>query len=664
MTDSWDNIKLSQTYLSIAEEGGTVELNITATEAWAIDTTYTQDVWPNVITRKTNSETGEKYVSSSVASWLTLEGDLSGNGDAKLVFSAEATTSGRELELKILAGGNAQFVKIRQGSMTITEATCAEVIAGPEGKLYQVTGICTAIANTTYGNWYLNDGTGEIYVYGTVNSSGSYDWSSFGIEVGDEVTVQGSYVLYNGTTPEFVDATFISVTKSLVKVETESATYPKESGEYEVKVSYKGEGIYPTVPEEYRSWVSIVDMQNKPGEATKIEPNPADTVLVKIALQPNVGGDRKGSVEFASGSSTVAYEFVQEGSILDATIPEFLAAAEDATQYRVSGNIKSISVSASYHNANVTIEDAAGNELYLYRLVTSEGNIEDYDFKAGDFLTVVGKRSSYNGSPQMAQGCYVESYVTYVPATIDEFLAAEVSSEVTYRVTGKIVNIGEVSASYQNATLTIADEDGTELYIYRMKPAVGGKPIEEIGLKVGDVLTVVGQRAEYKGAPQMGSGYYVSHESVADEGGENEGGEATETFASNVTFGIVSSAYTDGVATVNGVEDVATLKLGTSKLYGEGTITLPAGTTKVTYYAVAWKNNPSKLEFSVGGTVAGTQEIAANDGATSVSPYTINVADTDKYTFTLSSALETETVVTVKTVETGYRAIIFGVVAE
>lgn len=538
MTDSWDNIKLSQTYLSIAEEGGTVELNITATEAWAIDTTYTQDVWPNVITRKTNSETGEKYVSSSVASWLTLEGDLSGNGDAKLVFSAEATTSGRELELKILAGGNAQFVKIRQGSMTITEATCAEVIAGPEGKLYQVTGICTAIANTTYGNWYLNDGTGEIYVYGTVNSSGSYDWSSFGIEVGDEVTVQGSYVLYNGTTPEFVDATFISVTKSLVKVETESATYPKESGEYEVKVSYKGEGIYPTVPEEYRSWVSIVDMQNKPGEATKIEPNPADTVLVKIALQPNVGGDRKGSVEFASGSSTVAYEFVQEGSILDATIPEFLAAAEDATQYRVSGNIKSISVSASYHNANVTIEDAAGNELYLYRLVTSEGNIEDYDFKAGDFLTVVGKRSSYNGSPQMAQGCYVESYVTYVPATIDEFLAAEVSSEVTYRVTGKIVNIGEVSASYQNATLTIADEDGTELYIYRMKPAVGGKPIEEIGLKVGDVLTVVGQRAEYKGAPQMGSGYYVSHESVADEGGENEGGndEVVDGTAVSMTF--------------------------------------------------------------------------------------------------------------------------------
>lgn len=115
---------------------------------------------------------------------------------------------------------------------------------------------------------------------------------------------------------------------------------------------------------------------------------------------------------------------------------------------------------------------------------------------------------------------------------------------------------------------------------------------------------------------------------------------------------------------MNGVANVATLKFGTSKVYGEGTITLPAGTTRVTYYAVAWKENPSKLEFSVDGTVVATQAIAANDGATGNSPYTITVTDSDKYTVSLSSALTAETKVTVKTVETGYRAIIFGVVAE
>ena len=35
MTDSWDNIKLSSSYLSIPEQGGEVTLTIDATEDWA-----------------------------------------------------------------------------------------------------------------------------------------------------------------------------------------------------------------------------------------------------------------------------------------------------------------------------------------------------------------------------------------------------------------------------------------------------------------------------------------------------------------------------------------------------------------------------------------------------------------------------------------------------
>ncbi len=134
-------------------------------------------------------------------------------------------------------------------------------------------------------------------------------------------------------------------------------------------------------------------------------------------------------------------------------------------------------------------------------------------------------------------------------------------------------------------------------------------------------------------------------------------------YASNVTFKTVSSAYIDGVATVNGVANVATLKFGTSKLYGEGTMTVPAGTSKVTYYAVGWKSTPAKLEFSINGVVIGTQEVAANDGATSNSPYTITISDSDKYTLNLSEPLAAETIITIKTIETGYRAIMFGVQA-
>lgn len=87
-----------------------------------------------------------------------------------------------------------------------------------------------------------------------------------------------------------------------------------------------------------------------------------------------------------------------------------------------------------------------------------------------------------------------------------------------------------------------------------------------------------------------------------------------------------SSAYNDGVATINGTSGVPVWKLGTSSKPGDITVTLPAGAKKLTFYAVSWKGNVSKL--TVGSTVISP---AANDGATSNSPYTINVTENDKY---------------------------------
>lgn len=91
-------------------------------------------------------------------------------------------------------------------------ATCAQIIAGAEEQNFRVTGVCTSIKDTNYGNWYLQDETGEIYVYGTITPSGSYNWASFGIEVGDTVTLEGPKMTYKGQV-ELYDATVISVQK-------------------------------------------------------------------------------------------------------------------------------------------------------------------------------------------------------------------------------------------------------------------------------------------------------------------------------------------------------------------------------------------------------------------------------------------------------------------
>ena len=42
-------------------------------------------------------------------------------------------------------------------------------------------------------------------------------------------------------------------------------------------------------------------------------------------------------------------------------------------------------------------------------------------------------------------------------------------------------------------------------------------------------------------------------------------------------------------------------------------------------------------------------------------PYTMTVSDSDHYTFSLGSALEADTEVTVETTGSAYRAIIFGI---
>lgn len=136
----------------------------------------------------------------------------------------------------------------------------------------------------------------------------------------------------------------------------------------------------------------------------------------------------------------------------------------------------------------------------------------------------------------------------------------------------------------------------------------------------------------------------------------------TEDFSSSVEWTPGTNAYSEK-ATINDVKDVPVLKLGTSKNAGSATLKIPAGTTKVSFYGVAWKGKSATIKASVGETQVATQKLVANIGATSSSPYTLTVEDTDKYTITLPAKLEADTDVTVTTT-TNARAILFAIKAE
>ena len=89
----------------------------------------------------------------------------------------------------------------------VTEVSVAEFLAKEDNKnvYYMVTGTIDEIANTTYGNLYITDGTNRLYVYGCYPGYGATGdfrkdfLAAAGIEVGDKLTMIGYKDTYNGT---------------------------------------------------------------------------------------------------------------------------------------------------------------------------------------------------------------------------------------------------------------------------------------------------------------------------------------------------------------------------------------------------------------------------------------------------------------------------------
>ena len=636
-----DEVQVSKSVVTLPVEGGQDKITVTATDVWAI--AVPDDAW------------------------FTVDKIAGVAGETVVTFSAEATTETREINVNLACAGAVQTIKVLQMAekVEIPLSTCAEVNNnGVDGKVYRVKGTCTSIANTQYGNWYLTDETGTVYVYGTLYNGATQQFTKLGLEVGDIVTVEGPRKNYNGTI-ELVDVTVIEIEKSLIKLEKMFSTpLPLEGGVATALLTVKSGEFSVEIPED-ATWLTA-------GEPTTI----GGLTSVELTAAPNEGGARKTTVTFkttVNGKDYIAMADVEQaGAIKAVTVAEFLAAAEGTALFELTGVVKNIK-NTTYGNFDLV--DATGS-VYVYGL-TNNGAVGSNDktfaslgINEGDKITIVGTRGAYNGSPQVAGTAYLVSHVAAQAATVDEFLAAPVSSDKWYKLTGTIESI--VKEQYGNFYLQ--DESG-RVYVYGLTKAPVAKndqSFASLGLKAGDTVTLVGTRAQYASSSvedqreQVGGpAYYVSHV-AASTGGEGEGGDtpAADPYATNVTCTTVSSAYTDGVATVNGTANVFTLKLGTSKLNGTAKVTLPAGSKKVSFYAVGWKGTSATLKFSVAGTQVGTQAIKANAGATGNAPYTMTVTDSDRYSISFDAALAADTEVTVETTGSAYRAILFGIQAE
>ncbi|MDR2584760.1 MAG: BACON domain-containing protein [Prevotellaceae bacterium] len=474
-----DEIQVSSSYVAIPLGGGSTTITVTANESWTA---------AKVPTAKDPVE------------WLTLSSSSGNAGDTQLTFSAPTALDGRTAQVILTCAGKKQRINIIQGLSQISAATVAEVNAGPDGKTYRVTGVCTSIANTQYGNWYLTDATGTLYVYGTLDANGrTQNFLSLGLEVGDEVTVEGPKLTY-GTTVELVDVMVLNINKSLVKVDAvENDALPVEGGEFTARLTCKGQGISVDIPDNAKSWLSISSIQSA-----------GTNVVVKFKAAANTGGDRSTTLTFHTTDGKKDYttqaSLSQKGAIVGATMAEFIAAEVGDTQYRLVGVITSIA-SATY--GNLYLKDFSG-EVYVYGIA----DYQNKGLKVGDIITIVGKRAAYAGTPQVG-GAVLESVIPVTAATIAEVLTKPDSTTDYFMVTGEITSI--VSEPYGNLYLKDGD---SEIYVYGCYPGYGATGnfrqglIAEKGIKVGDTLTVIGTKSTYSGTVQLTNGIYFSHQSA------------------------------------------------------------------------------------------------------------------------------------------------------
>ena len=167
----------------------------------------------------------EIQIESNIAWTVAGEGvkaePAAGEGNAKVVLTFAANEAYEAVTYEVVVSSEAEVepvtVVINQEAAPEPEpefvvATVAEYLAAAEDDtVYQLTGVITRVANTTYGNFDLTDETGTVYIYGLCSPEGAQKyWAESGAKVGDTITIQTVRSSYNNA-PQGKNALFVGL---------------------------------------------------------------------------------------------------------------------------------------------------------------------------------------------------------------------------------------------------------------------------------------------------------------------------------------------------------------------------------------------------------------------------------------------------------------------
>lgn len=467
-----DNIKVSQSYITLPEKGGDVTVEITASEDWTFDIDF------DVEEKKLDDEKGvvkyyvpTKQLDLKDNSWFTVSARSGSKGKTKVTFHADATTDSRSSALQIKAGDKIQNVIVAQtaGAPEVKAVSVKDVIDGTDGKTYRVKGFCTAISNTNYGNWDMSDSEGNsIMIYGTVDATGSYNWNSFNIAVGDEVVVEGPRKTY-GSTIELVDATFISVKKALLACDDVNKFLAKEATSFELKVVQKGDGLSFETDSD---WLTI--------EGNGYTSDGKGNLTFKVNVEENAtGADRTASIVLKStkkkDETILPVSITQLGSstVAEGGIAAINAVLKTSTNKKNPAKFDHVLKGAKVtykKGSNTFIEDETGGLLVYDNSVT---------LKVGQVVDgrVWGEGYTYNNLPE-ATAFHLQMATVTTPENSNveplSVTLAELNARFDYYM-NRYVKISdakvetEIDAKYSEVKSNGKITDGTNTFALRIQ---------------------------------------------------------------------------------------------------------------------------------------------------------------------------------------------------
>jgi hypothetical protein len=321
--------------------------------------------------------------------------------------------------------------------------------------------------------------------------------------------------------------------------------------------------------------------------------------------------------------------------------------------------------------------DVQTNEVFVGAattkgIVVTDGTNHIYVFtssapsaKVGDKVTVKGKLEDYYGLPEIT-GPTVN--VVSSGATVPYPAAKDITATIDSYSSSVAEYITIQAEAFQSGT-----------YInYKVEGATRGVELSSApsalvsSIKAGDKVTLTGYFNTIHSSRNNVQLILVKVEGGSGEtpgggtpGGDTPGGDTPAgDFASNVTFAAGGSSQLGKIKVNGGSTEFDCLKMGTGSKTGAGTVTLPAGTSKVSFYAIGWTSTGTTLVAEIGGN---SQEIAvaANSSVSGNSPWNVTVTASDYHTISLGAPLAAETVANVSTVSNGgTRCILFGIKAE